>query len=408
MNRSTPSIADLTKPTVAARLVSLDAYRGFIMLMMAAETFGFPQVAKEKAFANRSVWQFLGYQFDHVQWVGCAFWDLIQPAFMFLVGLSMAYSYASRQAKGQSYRRMLRHAISRSAVLVLLGIFLYSQLDLKTNCLLKNVLTQIGLGYVFLFLLWNRPWRVQAAVAATILVGYWGLFACYPLSAAGFDDSLVGLPKDWPHLAGFAAHWDKGTNAAAAFDRWFLNLAAWNARHEYDGGGYQTLSFIPSLATMIFGLQSGGLLRSEMSARKKVRWLIGWGFAGLASGWLLAAAGLCPMVKRIWTPTFALYSAGWVLLMLAAFYGMVDGWGKKRWCWPLVIVGMNSIAIYLMDQLLRSKIERTLSILFGPKVFNLFGYLDQVYSPIIRQMLVVLCLWMVCFWMYRQKLFLKI
>src|SRR3954451_23706830 len=142
----TPPIAAANAPLSAAaspRLVSLDAYRGFIMLAMAGEGFGFPQVAKQ--FPDSGVWHFLGYQFSHTPWVGSSFWDLIQPAFMFMVGLSMAYSYASRAAKGQSYGSMFWHALIRAAILIALGIFLYSENRPQTNFFFKNVLTQIGL-----------------------------------------------------------------------------------------------------------------------------------------------------------------------------------------------------------------------------------------------------------------------
>ncbi len=401
-------MTDSSKLTALPRLVSLDAYRGFIMLMLAAETWGFPQVAKN--FPDNQVWVFLGHQFSHVEWVGCSFWDLIQPAFMFMVGVSMAYSCVSRQAKGQSWRRMFGHAVYRSVVLVLLGVFLYSNNEPQTNFVFKNVLAQIGLGYTFLFLLWNRPQWVQAIAAAVILIGYWAWFALYPLPAEGFDYRSVGLAENRQYLTGFQAHWEKGTNAAAAFDQWFLNLFPRKDGKPFvfDGGGYYTLNFIPSLATMIFGLMTGELLRSDRSNQQKLMHLVGWGFAGLVVGALLAVIGICPMVKRIWTPTFGIYSTGWVLLMLAAFYAVIDCWGKKRWSWPLVVVGMNSLAIYLMSQLLRPWLGKTLQIHFGSEVFTLFGLIEDGYSPIVQHSLLVLCLWLACVWMYRQKIFVKI
>jgi predicted acyltransferase len=387
----------------SARLVSLDAYRGFIMLAMAGEGFGFPQVAKQ--FPDSPVWQFLGRQFNHVPWAGCSFWDLIQPAFMFMVGVSMAYSYASRQAKGQSFGRLFGHAVFRAAVLILLGIFLYSNGRPQTNFVFKNVLAQIGLGYVFLFLLWNRPRWLQATAAGAILVGYWLLFVLYPLPAASFDYSSVGLFTDWPHFTGFAAHWDKNTNAAAALDRWFLNLFPRPEPFVFDKEGYTTLNFIPSLATMIFGLMTSELLRSQRTATSKFWRLIAYGIAALAVGTLLELIGVCPIVKRIWTPSFTLYSTGWVLLMLAAFYGPVELRGWRRWTWPLAVVGMNSLAIYCMSQLLTPWIERTLQTHFGSHLFDLFG---APYAPIAQSLFVVLVLWLICVWMYRQRIFVRI
>ena len=388
----------------STRLVSLDAFRGFIMLAMASEGFGFRQVAKE--FPESPIWAFLSSQFNHVPWRGCGFWDLIQPAFMFMVGVSMAYSYASRQAKGQSFNRMFWHAVYCAVVLVLLGVFLYSNGRKQTNFVFKNVLAQIGLGYVFLFLLWNRPRWVQALAAVVILVGYWLVFAVYPLPPENFDYASVGVPADWQyHLNGFAAHWDKNVNAAAAFDRWFLNLFPRPEPFVFDKEGYPTLNFIPSLATMIFGLMAGELLRRHRSNSAKLIRLIACGLAALAIGWLLGFAGICPLVKRIWTPSWTIYSTGWVLLMLAAFYALVEMLGWRRWTWPLVVVGMNSIVIYCLAELLSPWFAATLKTHFGQSICDVFGH---DYAPITESVLVLFVLWLICVWMYRQRIFVRI
>ena len=210
---------------------------------------------------------------DHRAWVGCVPWDLIQPAFMFMVGVSLPYSIASRRAKGQSFPRMLATACSGPSILIALGIFLRSQSRAQTYFTFEDVLTQIGLGYVFLFLLGvdQRPRRSSLA-AALILVGYWAAFALYPLPPPGFDTTTVGVRADWPHhVTGFAAHWDKNTNLAARVDQWFLNLFPRERPFVYNGGGYLTLNFVPSLATMIFGLLAGGVLRSARAGPEKLQ-----------------------------------------------------------------------------------------------------------------------------------------
>src|SRR5579871_1618185 len=119
MSQSPPKIAD-----PSARLASLDAYRGFVMICLAGNGFGIVETAK--SFPDNATWQQLKFHFDHVPWTGCAFWDLIQPSFMFMVGVSLPYSYAKRKAAGDSYAWSLVHAIVRSIVLILLGIFLSS------------------------------------------------------------------------------------------------------------------------------------------------------------------------------------------------------------------------------------------------------------------------------------------
>src|SRR5438477_1398266 len=188
-----------------SRLSSLDAYRGFVMLLMASEGLGITQVAR--TFKESGFWQFLSYQTDHVQWTGCSLWDLIQPSFMFMVGVAMPYSLASRRAKGQPFGQMFLHALWRSLALISLGIFLRSVGREQTNFTFEDVLTQIGLGYPLLFLLgWTKP-RTQWIAALSILFLYWLAFALYPLPGPDFDYQKVGVPANWPHLQGFAAHW---------------------------------------------------------------------------------------------------------------------------------------------------------------------------------------------------------
>lgn len=390
-----------------SRLVSLDAYRGLTMLAMASGGLGLYRVAENLRAADHDsrFWNFVGYQFEHVEWIGCSLWDLIQPSFMFIVGVAMAYSCASRQARGQTYGQMLRHAVVRAIVLVLLGVFLRSDGRRQTYFTFEDVLSQIGLGYVFLFLLWNRPAWVQFASALGILIGYWCLFYFYPPPAAGFDYASVGLGADWSHLHGVAAHWDKNTNAAAAFDRWFLNLFPRARPFEFNGGGYQTLSFIPSLATMIFGLLSGELLRSPRGDGRKFWTLVIAGLIGIAAGQILHSTGLCPIVKRIWTPSWTLFSTGWTLLILAAFFGTVDVLGFRKWTFPLVVAGMNSITMYVMAELSKGWLHDTIQTHFGSRVFEFLG---DAYRPFLVQLWILLAMWLICYWLYRQRIFIRI
>src|SRR5262249_2992160 len=127
-----------------ARLASLDAYRGFIMLAMASGGFALARVARN--FPGDPVWQFLGFHTDLVAWVVCSFWDLIQPSFMFMVGVAIPSSYASRKARGDSDTRILAHTFLRALLLVLLGVFLTSAFEKRTAWVFTIVLCQIGLG----------------------------------------------------------------------------------------------------------------------------------------------------------------------------------------------------------------------------------------------------------------------
>lgn len=386
-----------------ARLASLDVYRGFVMFLMASDSFGIPSVAKH--FKENRVWQFLAHEFDHVEWTGCALWDLIQPSFSFIVGVAMPYSLASRRAKGQTFGRLLFHAIVRSLILIALGVFLRSMRSQQTNFTFEDTLSQIGLGYPFLFLLaWTRP-RTQALALVVILVGYWAAFALYPAPPAGFDYQSVNVPVDWPHLHGFAAHWDKNSNLAWAFDRWFLNLFPRPTHFSDNAGGYATLSFIPTLATMILGLLAGNFLRADRSRWVKVFAFLAAGAAGLALGTLLERAGICPSVKRIWTPAWVLFSGGWCFLLMAFFYLVCDVIGWKKWAFIFTVVGMNSIAMYCLADGAGGFIRQSLRIHFGANVFQIFG---PIWAPMVQTSTILIILWLICLWMYRRKIFLRI
>src|SRR5690606_34574150 len=149
-----PDKRTATRSEEPKRSYGLDAYRGAIMLAMVSFGLGIPKVAAQ--FPESRTWQFFSEQLQHVEWVGCSFWDIIQPSFMFMVGASMAYSMAARAARGHTYGKLAIHALARSVILVLLGVFLESNGAEQTNFRFVNVLSQIGLGYFFVFLLWNR------------------------------------------------------------------------------------------------------------------------------------------------------------------------------------------------------------------------------------------------------------
>ena len=282
-----------TKPE---RLVSLDAFRGFIMLLMASGGFGLASIAKQHS--DSGVWQFIGHHTEHVEWTGCSLWDLIQPAFMFMVGVALPWSIAKRQACGQSFTAMLGHAFWRGLLLVLIAVFLTSAWRRETQWEFPNVLAQIGLGYPLLFLLAFTKSRTTLIAAFGVLAAYWLAFALYPLPAEDFDWAAVGVPADWTHLQGFGAHWEKNSNFAAAFDQSFLNLFPRSELFTHNRGGYQTLNFIPSLATMIFGLLAGRLLRSELSMIAKIKRLVVAGVLGILLGFLIDALGICANLQR--------------------------------------------------------------------------------------------------------------
>lgn len=396
-----------TSPTAPSeRLASVDAYRGLVMFLMMGEVLRFSSVAK--ALPDSSFWAFLAWHQHHVEWVGCTLHDLIQPSFSFLVGVALPFSLASRSARGQSSNQLTLHAFWRALMLILLGVFLRSVGKPMLHWTFEDTLSQIGLGYGFLFLLGQRSVKAQWTALTIILVGYWAAFALHPLPPPEFAYGAVNVPKDWLNtygLTGFAAHWNKNSNFAWAFDTWWMNLFPREKPFEFNSGGYSTLSFIPTLGTMILGLIAGGILRSERTPWDKVKWFALAGAIGLFSGWLLGALGICPVVKRIWTPSWVLFSGGWCFLFLAGFYALVDIRQRRAAVFPLVVVGMNSIAAYVMAHLFDSFIGKMLKTVFGQDSFKVFG---ASYEPFLHGAATLLMLWLILLWMYRRKLFLKI
>jgi heparan-alpha-glucosaminide N-acetyltransferase len=376
------------------RFVSLDAYRGFLMLVLATSAFQIHKIRQE--YKTGRIWEFLSYQFDHHAWRSCSFWDLIQPSFMFMVGVAVPYSVASRRTKGDPEGRILAHALWRSLLLVVLGVFISSNGSTikETDWTFVNVLSQIGLGYTFLVLLQGRGLRLQLGALAAILVGYWMCFVLYTPS----------------HMYGRSGHWGLQDNFASRFDLWFLNLFP---PHTFTGnkGGYATLNFIPSTATMLIGVMAGEMLRGPRLPMEKFKLLLGGGAACFAvsilcdpqilpyvrGGWLV-----CPIVKRIWTPSWALFCSGWTLSILAGFYWIVDVRGWRRWTFPFVVVGMNCTAMYCMWQMFKGWVLQSIQTHLGRRLF------ETPYGPIWASLAWTTVLWLILLWMYRRKIFLRI
>jgi predicted acyltransferase len=401
VNHAVPAFS----PTeIVRRIASVDVYRGFVMFLMMAEVLSFRRVSE--ALPESGFWQFLNFHQSHVPWVGCSLHDLIQPSFTFLVGVALPFSLASRLAKGASFGSLLRHTVIRALILIFLGVFLRSMHSEQTNFTFEDTLSQIGLGYTFLFLLGFASTRVQIGALVVLLVGYWAAFALYPLPGAAFNYELAGVPPDWEHnLQGFAAHWNKNTNLAWAFDNWFLNLFPRENVFTRNGGGYATLSFIPTLGTMILGLLAGKSLKSATTNQTRLRFFVFTGLGLLAAGALLHFTGINPIVKRIWTPAWVLYSGGWCFLLLAFFYLIIDVGNYKKIAFPLMVIGMNSIAAYIIADGFASFISDSFSIHLGPDYNQVFGL---PYATLVKGTLVLLVEWYILYWMYRNKIFIKI
>jgi predicted acyltransferase len=392
----------------AERLVSLDAYRGFLMTVLATSAFQIHKVAPK--FKGNPVWDFLAYQFSHPAWRSCSFWDLVQPSFMFMVGVAVPYSLNNRRAKGDSDRSILLHALWRSLILVLLGVFISSAWSKRTEWTFVNVLSQIGLGYTILVLLEGKGLKVQFAALGSMLFGTWLLFALSAPPPADMNWAAVGVKDPAQILSGFGSRWSMNANPFHRFDLWFLNLFPPH-QFKFNSGGYGTLNFVPSTATMLLGVMAGELLRSPRGAAEKFRLLLWAGLACFAISipcdpnilpGVSGAPAICPIIKKIWSPSWALFCAGWTFWILAGFYWVVDLKGWKRWTFPFVVVGMNCTAMYCMWQLMKGWVLQSVQIHFGNELFQ------GTYGPIWASLTWTAILWGICYWMYRRKVFLKV
>ena len=345
------------------RLLALDAFRGLIMTTLAAHGFGLA------ALQDHASLGWLGRQFRHVPWEGIVYWDLIQPAFMFMVGLSMPFALASRQRRGASSADLFRHIAWRTFMLLFLSQVLISVGGGQLKFQLINVLSQMAFTYILCYGIIQLSGRGQALAAVLLLAGHWALFLAFPGSDGAFS---------------------KEGNIGAVIDR-FLGL--------HYSGFYVTINFIPSTVTTLFGVWAGFLMMREHSHSHRVKVLAAAAAACFAGGWLLSLFN--PLVKRLWTSSFTLASAGWVLLLLLALYWLVEVKGYRKAVFPLVVVGVNSIFIYSMHMVLHGWFDRGVGVFTGH--YEFLG----VFSAVAQATTIFAAMWLVCYWLYRRKLFIK-
>jgi predicted acyltransferase len=237
---------------------------------------------------------------------------------------------------------------------------------------LINVLAQIGLTYFLCYLIMQLRFRWQAVIAALILIGHWALFVAFPGTEGPFMS--------------------KTTNIGALIDKYLFGRV--------NPGYWANINFITSTATTLFGVWTGRLLQSPRSHRQKMQIIAICAAASLALGLIIHPWN--PIIKRICTTSFTLYSTGWVLLMLLAFYWLIEVLGWRKWTFPLVVVGANSIFIYSVDSVLRGWLNRAI----GVFTFR-YEWIGQ-FAPVAQSCTVLLAMWYLCYWLYQRKIFLKL
>jgi predicted acyltransferase len=364
-------------PVVPERLASLDAFRGFVMLWIIG---GEGLMAGLAALGHSRIINAVVYELNHTPWQGLRFYDCIWPSFMLMVGVSVPLSFAKRSLT-QTYHQQLVHAGKRAIVLFLLGSLRESVLVGSPYLVeLSSALQPIAIAYFVAVLVVRKSWRFQASLAAGILAGYALLLAF--VGAPGIPAGSYQYNHNLVHSVDIAllgqTHWD----------RWPFAPEGWGT----------VLSTIPTISTTLFGLLIGKSLLTTHSRESKAKFIGIMGLALLLTGYLTSF--FVPVVMKMWTTSYGLMSAGCACLMFLFFYWLIDIRGYQKWAFPLAIIGMNAIFIYMFTSLIH----------LGPLVDVFTGGIGRILpssSVLFQQVGVLAVEWLILFWMYKRKIFLK-
>lgn len=362
---------------ISDRLMSLDALRGFDMFwIVGAEDI----VHALRKLSDTGPVRLLAGQMDHRAWDGFAFYDLIFPMFVFIVGVSLVFSLGKsieREGRGAALLKVLR----RAGLLYLLGIFYYGGFSTHFGEIrLLGVLQRIALAYLFaglIFACFKLRGRIACCVA--LLVGYWALMTFVPVPDVG------------------AGNFGEGKNLANWVDKQYLPLRKWDGDHDPEG----LLSTLPAIGTCLLGVFAGMLLQNRtVDERKKVIYLAVGGLALAGLGWLWGFQ--FPVIKKIWTSSYVLVAGGYSCLFLSFFHLVVEVWQCRTWVRPFVWIGMNPITIYMIHKLV--DLNAIAARFVGGDVKAFFGSAGDLMLTAV----VMLLSFGICRFLYCRKIFLRV
>jgi predicted acyltransferase len=353
------------KKSSSQRFLPLDAFRGLIMILLVSSGFGFGALSQYPQYHAIAV------QFEHVPWVGTTFYDVILPAFVFMVGMSMSYSLGNRTAQGATFRQGLRHVAMRSLRLMALSQILISIIANRLHFQMHNVLTHIAVAYLLCFLIMQLKFPYQVVTAAALLVVYSSLFFLFPGQDGAFS---------------------KTDNITAVIDRALMG---------YNYEGWTTnLGIVPHTVIALFGMWAGNLLRSGRSRSAQLKILAIAMVGAFAGG--LGLSPFIPIIPKIATASYVFYTTGWVLVMFLALYLVIDLARYRKWAFPLTVVGSNAIFIYSILMVLHDWLDRSVAVFTGHFVFL------GTFAPVAESCTVLLVMWYLCYWLYQRKIFLRL
>lgn len=361
---------------MAERFTSIDFFRGFTMFLLMGESTG---LFGHLLSINNGITQFVGNQLHHHEWHGLHFWDLIQPFFMFIVGVAIPFAVANRRKKGATEKSIMSHAIQRSLLLLLIGWAIYCVGPGKIVFRLQDVLAQLSVTYLVAFLIRDKSFTFQVSLTLTILL-------------------LIDLAYRFFPVEGFNHPWVVYENLGSFVNNKIEGLDKTSQ--------WASLNAIPTIAHTVWGVLCGKLLMSEKPALQKIKFLIIAGISALIIGYTIDALEITPIIKKIATSSFVFVSGGYAILALSFSYWLIDV--KKIFVNGSIvfrIVGMNCIFIYLFFEVGGAKL---ISKIWIPFTKALFFWGDELTVNIMTSIAVWASLWYICYWLYKNKLFIKI
>ncbi len=368
------------------RVMSLDALRGFVMFWIIG---GGAMVRAASDACGSDFAQTVAVQFRHTQWAGFRFWDLIMPLFLFVVGVAMPYSFGKRLSRGESKKQLYLRIVRRVLILWVLSLVAKGELqkfDWSSIHFFTGTLQAIAIGYLITSLvILNFRLRWQIVIFAALLLLYWAIV------------SLVSVP-------GYGkADYSAEGNLVVYID----NLVLGRFQR---GTACRVVSSITFGCTVLLGALAGQLLRSDKRQTDKVLGLLAAGIGCLVLGMIWD--GWLPIIKKIWTSSFVLYAGGWSLLLLGLFYLIIDIWYLRRWAFGFVVIGMNSIAVFVATRVFDFRFVGDVFVAGKSRIQDIpsAGLVRFVgpWDQFVREVAAFLIVWLILYWMYRKKTFIKI
>jgi predicted acyltransferase len=387
------AVTESPKVTIKpARLLSLDALRGFDMFWIMSGEGIIHALAKA---TNWPVFLWMSGQLHHTVWNGITFYDMIFPLFLFIAGVAVPYSVHNKlmvanvnsasNLSGSVKRTVILNMLRRALILVLLGMIVNGLLKFNgyENTRFASVLGRIGLAWFFAgFIYLNCNFKGQLIWFGVILLGYWAAMMLIPVPGYGAGNlTMAGSLESY-------------------IDRLLLPGRLHDKIHDPEG----ILSTIPAIGTAMLGIFTGQFLKLESA-----KWpMYKKGIALFIAGLVLIAIGYLwgisfPINKRLWTSSFVLFVGGWSLVLLSIFYLIIDVAGYRKWAFPFVLIGVNSIIIYLASE---GGIDftRTAQYVFG----GLIQYATPVWQAVYSAAAITIIQFCMLYFLYRNKIFLKI